>query len=34
LALCALALNVLLVGAGALSIDRAVFGGTSSSEDA
>jgi len=34
LALCALALNVLLVGAGALSIDRAVFGGTSTSEDA
>lgn len=34
LALCALALNVLLVGAGALSIDRAVFGGTSRSEDA
>jgi uncharacterized membrane protein YphA (DoxX/SURF4 family) len=33
LALCALALNVLLVGAGALSIDRAVFGGTSTSED-
>ena len=34
LALCTLALNVLLVGAGALSIDRAVFGGTSTNEDA
>ncbi len=34
LALCVLALNVLLVGSGALSIDRAVFGGTSRNEDA